>query len=124
MILCDTNILIEFYNGNASVKDALQDIGAPNITVSVVTVGELLYGAQDKRELRKMQKHLALIRQIPIDADISKRFLTLLEEYSLSHRLSLPDALIAATALSHGIFLYTLNIKDFRFIPNLQLHRP
>ena len=124
MILCDTNILIEFYNGNASIKDALQDIGAPNITVSVVTVGELLYGAQDKRELRKMQKHLAFIRQIPIDADISKRFLTLLEEYSLSHRLSVPDALIAATALSHGIVLYTLNIKDFRFIPNLQLHRP
>jgi len=43
----------------------------------------------------------------------------LLEEFALSHKLSVPDALIAATALSQGIPLYTLNRKDFRFIPNL-----
>lgn len=47
-----------------------------------------------------------------------------METYSLSHKLSLPDALIAATALSHDVKLYTLNIKDFRFISGLQLHCP
>jgi len=73
--------------------------------------------------LRKIQKHLTLINQIPLDTNISTRFLSLLEEYALSHKLSVPDGLIAATSLSHSIPLYTLNKKDFQFITDLQLHR-
>ena len=42
--------------------------------------------------------------------------------YSLSHKLTIPDALIAATALANDLELYTLNIKDFRFIENLRLY--
>ena len=64
------------------------------------------------------------MKQISLDADISDRFLALLEKYALSHRLSVPDALIAATALSQNLALYTLNVKDFRFIPDLKLHTP
>ena len=123
MILCDTNILIEFYKGNSAVIDVLQDIGISNLAVSIATTGELFYRAKDKRELRKIQKHLTLINQIPLDTNISTRFLSLLEEYALSHKLSVPDGLIAATSLSHSIPLYTLNKKDFQFITDLQLHR-
>ncbi|MBK7896587.1 MAG: PIN domain-containing protein [Anaerolineaceae bacterium] len=47
-----------------------------------------------------------------------------METYSLSHKLSIPDALIAATALVHNLELFTLNIKDFRFIPGLTLFNP
>jgi predicted nucleic acid-binding protein len=46
-----------------------------------------------------------------------------METYSLSHKLSLPDALIAATALVHDLKLYTLNVKDFRFIAGLELYQ-
>jgi predicted nucleic acid-binding protein len=46
-----------------------------------------------------------------------------METYSLSHKLSLPDALIAATALVHDLKLYTLDVKDFRFIAGLELHQ-
>jgi len=67
---------------------------------------------------------LSLIEQIVLDMDISNRFLNLLEEYALSHKLSVPDALIAATALSRDFPLYTLNLKDFQFIPGLKLHNP
>jgi predicted nucleic acid-binding protein len=122
MMLCDTNILIEFYKGNSAIIDELHKVGLPNLAVSVITTGELFYGARDKPELLKMQKHLALMKQIPLDADISERFLTLLENYALSHRLSVPDALIAATALSQNLPIYTLNIKDFRFIPAIGFH--
>jgi tRNA(fMet)-specific endonuclease VapC len=124
MILCDTNILIEFYKGNSEIIDELQKTGFVNLAVSVVTIGELFYGARDKQELGRIQKHLSLINRISLDADISSHFLALLEEFALSHKLSVPDALIAATALSQGISLYTLNLKDFRFIPNLKLHQP
>lgn len=55
MILCDTNILIEFYKDNAEVKAIIKSIGVSNLAVSVVTVGELYFGARDKRELGKIQ---------------------------------------------------------------------
>jgi predicted nucleic acid-binding protein len=122
MILCDTNILIEFYKGNPVIIGELHKAGLSNLAVSVVTIGELLFGARDKAELNKIQKHLALMKQIPLDADISGRFLSLLDKYALSHRLSVPDALIAATALSQDVPLYTLNHRDFRFIADLKHH--
>lgn len=43
--------------------------------------------------------------------------------YSLSHKLTIPDALIASTALVKNLALYTLNIKDFRFIEGLSLYQ-
>jgi len=124
MILCDTNILIEFYKDNKEAVNALRQIGLPNIAVSVITIGELYFGARDRRELLKIKKHLAGLHQIAVDTEISSQFLSLLETYALSHRLNLPDALIAATALHHGLSLYTLNVKDFRFIEGLSLYKP
>jgi tRNA(fMet)-specific endonuclease VapC len=94
------------------------------LAVSVITVGELYYGVRDKRELRKIKKHLSMIQQIALNADISALFITLLEDYALSHKLSVPDALIAATAIDRKIPLYTLNAKDFRYIQNLELYIP
>ena len=124
MILCDTNILIEFYKGNSDIVSELQEIGLPNLAVSVITSGELFYGAKDKNELSRLKKHLSHLNQIALDKEITSKFLELLERYALSHKLSVPDALIAATALAQNMSLYTLNLKDFRFIPELQLHQP
>lgn len=47
-----------------------------------------------------------------------------METYALSHKLSLPDAFIAATALAHNMEIYTLNLKDFRYIQGLTLYIP
>ena len=124
MILCDTNVLIEFYKDNEEVSSALRAIGLPNLAASVITVGELYFGARDRRELLKIKKHLTGLQQIAVDAEISRLYLTLLESYSLSHRLNIPDALIAATALRHSLKLYTLNVKDFRYIEGLTLYHP
>jgi predicted nucleic acid-binding protein len=123
MILCDTNILIEFYKNNTNVTRVLREIGLPELAISTITVGELYFGARDRRELLKMKRHLANMYQIPVDEETSALTLSLLETYALSHRLSLPDAIIAATALRHKLGLYTLNIKDFRFIEGLSLYK-
>jgi tRNA(fMet)-specific endonuclease VapC len=74
--------------------------------------------------LKKLKNHLKLLHILPIDVMISTQFIALMENYSLSHKLSIPDALIAATSLVHQIDLYTLNVKDFRFIKGLNLHQP
>lgn len=121
MILCDTDIIIEFYKNNQYVVDEIRHIGQNNLAVSVITQAELYFGALNKAELKKIQKHLRSIRRFPVDIRISDKFLTLMETYSLSHKLSLPDALIASTALVHGLELYTLNVRDFQFITGIKV---
>ena len=124
MVLCDTNILIEVYRRNIAVRDELDKIGHKNIAVSDVTRVELFYGAANKRELQIIGKDLEKIAVLHIDTAISKMAVELVERYWLSHKMYLEDALIAATAILHRIELYTLNIKDFVFIPDIKLYLP
>jgi len=123
MILCDTNILIELYKNNSQVIRELNRIGVNKLAISIITQSELYYGAINKTELNKIKKHLTSIRILPIDLDVSNQFIQLMERYSLSHKLTIPDALIASTSLIYQFNLYTLNQKDFRFIEGLNLHQ-
>ncbi len=122
MILCDTNILIEFYKNNPQIINQLRMIGVNKLAISAITQAELYYGAINKVELNQIKKHLKLLRILPLDVMVSTKFIELMETYSLSHKLTIPDALIASTALVHKIDLYTFNVKDFRFIKGLNLH--
>lgn len=59
IVHCDTNILIEFYKNNATILSQLRSIGQENIAVSIVTAGELLYGALNKNELKVIKNNLS-----------------------------------------------------------------
>ena len=120
MILCDTNNFIEIYKGNNDIISAFKKIGQHTVAISDVSCAELLYGARNKKELRIIRKDLDVLTVLPIQTAISTMAVLLVEKYSLSHKLSLPDALIAATALHYNIELYTLNLKDFKFIKGVQ----
>jgi tRNA(fMet)-specific endonuclease VapC len=122
MILCDTNILIEFYKANPAVIQTIKHIGPANIAVSVITKAELFYGARDKQELARIERNLSSCHCIGLNDPISALFLELMVNYSLSHKVTIPDMLIAATAIRHGLDLYTLNTKDFKFIPGLKVY--
>ena len=124
MILCDTNILIEFYKSDTRVINTLKTIGQENFSISVITQAELFYGAKNKTELYQLKNHLSSCLRHSITEDISALFVDLMLRYSLSHKVTIPDMLIAATAITHKIQLYTLNIKDFNFIPELSLYTP
>jgi predicted nucleic acid-binding protein len=124
MVLCDTNIFIEIYRRNATVRTELEKIGHQNIVVSDITRAELFYGAFNKVELQMIRKDLSKIPVLHIDPYISNMAVDIVEKYGLSHKTDLEDALIAATAIAHGIELYTLNIKDFVFIQGIKLYQP
>jgi predicted nucleic acid-binding protein len=121
MILVDTNILIEIYRDNQSIIEKVRSIGQENIAVSVITSAELMYGARNKNELQTILKDLKKISVLNLDTEISIKFGQLIEKYALSHKLSLPDALIAATAICRNLPLYTLNTKDFKYIKEVKL---
>lgn len=121
LVLCDTNIIIEFYKGNGEIVEKLQKIGVENIFISSVTAAELVFGAINKKELKTIIADIAQLNLFPLNEIISEQFLKLMEQYSLSHRLDIPDALIAATALVNDLELFTLNVKHFKYIHKLKL---
>lgn len=121
MILCDTNVIIEILKGNKRTINIIESIGLENIAISSVTVMELYFGALNKRELNKIKKHLQALNIVHFDTDISESAIKLIERFSKSHCLQIPDAIIAATAMTSKIKLFTFNLKDFKYIDGLKL---
>lgn len=121
MMLVDTNILIEIYRNNKRIIATIEGIGQNNIAVSSITFAELLYGARNKKELQLIRKDISKLTVLNLDEVISEKFIELIAEYSLSHKLAIPDALIASTAICRNLPLYTLNKKDFVFIKAIKL---
>lgn len=121
MILCDTDVIIEFYKDNTLVANKLHQITVEKIAISSVTAAELIYGSLNKSELIKICKDIDSLNVIPLGEQVSKKFLSLMKDYSLSHKLKIPDCLIAATAIVNNFELFTLNYKDFIFIKDLKL---
>ena len=80
-----------------------------------------MVGALNKREVGIIKKAFADFEIIEISEGVSIKARKLVEKYTKSHGLLIPDALIGATALELGLPLYTANIKDFQFIPDLKL---
>ncbi|MCK5522685.1 MAG: PIN domain-containing protein [Thiomargarita sp.] len=83
MILCDTDILIEFYKDNSQIIQELRYIKPYNIAISSITTAELYFGALNKIELEKIKKHLEKISCISLDRAISQQFIQLMETYAL-----------------------------------------
>ena len=121
MVICDTNVIIEYFKGNNKTKNILKKIGFENISISSITVMELLFGALDKKELKLIQNTMDNYNILHLNEDISKNAIDLIGRYSKSHNLDIPDALIAATAIKKEISLFTYNNKDFRYIEDIVL---
>lgn len=123
MILCDTNILIHYFNDHPKTVEEWNKIGRSNILLPAVTVMELYRGMGNKPELLQMRRTIRYYDVIHLDQQISAKAIELLENFKLSHDLKIPDALIGATAIVTGIRLFTYNTKDFGYMPGLTLYQ-
>ena len=122
MILVDSDILIQYSRGDIVAAEWLETASErDDLVISVVNEIELLFGSRDKRHLTETQQLLATFDIIQIDEAVSKKASFLVDKYCLSHRLEMPDAMIAATALVNDFELATINRKDFRYIDGLKL---
>ena len=119
--ICDTCVLIDYLRGNSEIYQKLSKDRQSGLAMSAVTYMELMVGAFNKREVSMIKKAFSDFEVIEISEPISVKSRMLIEKYSKSHGLLIPDALIAATAIEYDLPLYTLNISDFRFIPEISL---
>ena len=121
--LLDTCILVDFLRGNKSIYDILVGNKDVNLSMSTITMMELVLGAFNKKEVLYIQKAFSNINIVYINEEISKLGQKLLINYNKSHHLLIDDALIAATSLVTKLELMTYNKADFQYIPNIKLYK-
>jgi predicted nucleic acid-binding protein len=120
-MLVDTDVLIWHLRGYPNATRRLDELGA--LTLSAVSYLEVLQGMRNKAELvavKKMLQHRAATL-LPVSEAITQRAIELMESLTLSHGLQMGDALIAATALDHGLPVLTANVKHFSAIEGLMV---
>ena len=124
MILVDTNVVSEAQHphGHARVK-ARVDERRHDIHISVVVLGEILYGVAKleagPRRARLQEFYAGMQRVfgeriLPIEAPVAETWGRLRgASWHAGRVLPLADGLIAATALVHDLTLWTRNTRDF-----------
>lgn len=122
MILVDTDVLIWVTRKDPHSSAFLDSFD--DLAISDVTYMELIQGAKNKREAQAIDKTLKsmAVSRLPITDSISEYAVSLVRRYFHSHSMQLADALIAATALEHGLGLATGNVKHFEVVEGLRLH--
>jgi predicted nucleic acid-binding protein len=104
--LFDSNILIDYLNGIAAAKKEFQLYESR--AISVVTWMEVMVG--DELEDDKITRgFLASFEIIAVTETVAERAVKLRRE----KRMKLPDAIILASAIEHGLLFVTRNTKDF-----------
>jgi len=120
-VLVDTDVLIWHLRGYATATRRLDALGS--FSLSAVTYFELLQGMRNKAELAAVQKMIAKRGAVilPLTEAITLKAIALMETLSLGRGLQMGDALIAATALQHGLSLLTGNVKHFSAVEGLSV---
>ena len=103
--LIDNNVLSQILKGNADVAQFVYNLG--EISVDTIIYVEALQGQKSNQEKSRVKKFLKKIPLIYFNQNISKRTIELIDNYSNSHNLLLPDAQIAACGLEYDLTLVT-----------------
>ncbi len=119
--LVDTNVIIEATLGNIQAREFFEKFNNLTLNISYITVGELVQGAKDKEDLRKIIKFTEDFEVNYGSYSISQNALNLTKEYCLSKGINILDSIIAATALEENFILVTENLKHFKFLPKLEV---
>jgi predicted nucleic acid-binding protein len=89
--------------------------------ISVVVKIEVLGFDELPHKMDAMEKFIGMAQVFLLDENITNRTIDLRRKYK---KLHLGDAVIAATAIEHNLFLITHNIDDFKKIEGLNLINP
>ncbi len=127
-VICDTDVLINYFDEKNSrhvetIKILEKNIILDNVMLSSISKMELILGATNKADLHRINRDIERLNITLINYEINEHAIFLLQKYSLSHGLSLPDSLIAATSIVTGFELFTYNVKDYKFIDKIRLYK-
>ena len=125
MIHLDTNVVIEFLNGNKSVTEKIKD-EIDKIALSAFVVAELDYGAKVSqkavRNLEILYRFINIVQIVPFDLECAKMLGTIKSRLkNIGKPTGEVDAMIAAVAMANNAEFVTANKRHFDNIEGLQL---
>ena len=113
-VFFDTCIVIEYLKDNVTLNKS-------NCYINYIVLMELYIGAKNKQDLKEIKAKLQGFKLLETNQEIIGLSTQIIEYFSLSHNAKIQDAIIASTCLTNALPLATYNIKDFKYIPNLEM---
>ena len=122
--LWDTNIVIYYLQGQFSkrAESYIDKLIAKSIpAISVITEIELLcWNTETKSDLQLIKRFIKNIPVVQIDDVVKNKTI----EIRRIHKIKLPDAIIAASAIVNQIPLVTHDSKDFKRVKDIYIIDP
>ena len=124
--LIDTNIIIYSLKKAGNVNNNFLKYKDDEMSLSVISYGELVFGAKKSSSVEKNLKTVENIKSIfplvDVTPDVMDVFGELKAKIQKTGRIiDDMDLLIASTAIAENMILVTHNTKHFEKIPNLQI---
>jgi len=124
--LIDTDIIIYSFKNYGHVNDNFNKYKNSPKSISVITYGELIYGARKSKYIEKNLARVYRLSEIFPTLNVSPSVMEIFGELKSSLERSGKiiddmDLLIASTALTHNLVLVTNNEKHFNRINGLEI---
>lgn len=120
MVLIDTDVLIDYLREREEAVVFLNSL-VDEIAISAITVAELYAGVREGAERAKLDTFVSAFEVIRVDVAIAMQGGLYRRDFVRSHGVGLADALIAASAVSCGATLVTLNRKHFPMLDSVSV---
>ena len=120
MILLDSNVVIYLFR--PATRDLIGERlhGQAMVTCNVVRAEVLGYPGLTDSDEHELRGFLDSLPNLPFDEAVTEAVIAIRRD----HRVPLPDAIIAGTAMANDAVLWTHNTSDFQGIPGLRRFDP
>ena len=123
MYLMDTNILIYYINDNIPEKSLkkINQIFKKQFNISIITKMEFLgFSKYNSDTFKKAKEFIKYSNSYNLNDKIVETVIDIRRK----HKIKLPDAIIAATAINNEFTLITRNVSDFKDIVQVSIFNP
>lgn len=124
--LIDTNIIVYRLKNLGNVNANFLKNKDKHMSLSVISYGELVFGAKKSKAVEKNMETVNAIKSIFPLLEITSEIMNIFGEIKaytqkIGKTIDDMDLLIAATAITNNFTLVTHNMKHFENIPNLKV---
>jgi predicted nucleic acid-binding protein len=118
--LIDSNVIIDFFSGSLP-ETGRQLVSTMSPSISIISQIEIFSKADiPVSELEVLNKFIKAAHIFILDTSVALAAI----ELRVKYKMKLPDAVIAATAITNNLNLVTRNVSDFSKIEKLKVINP